>query len=658
MLLLDKLKVFWQNFCRVLKVIWRLSFFVAPVAALIFGFWGFMEDKCYFWSFDNIVQSIISTLQLFVLNVSSEKIEGILLGLAAFLAPYTTINAVLTAFFTSNFSHWLVESLSLTFKRADYVFIGGGDTAVGIAMRLHKQAVNQNKLKIIGMDTQKDCQLANATRMHRMKGFIHLGSAFEAKELACLRLYKARNIIVSVGTDLENIDIARHIIKIIQNYILNKKIRLYVHVRDHHLVRAREILFPELDESRIRLELVSIDRMAARAIFNDYPPQLYKQQKTPHILIVGCSELAIFLLIHAVQHCVYDETEALKITWLGIGVEEKLKELRKKFIALNETNTDEALNILLPLVEINTVDCDEDDICPHKYKAAQLNQAFNIAYVACTTDDHTYSAALRITSLREISKNKQSMPIIACFQKSQSSLSELIDSKKQSGNSESLPLTNNAIAAELFGVNIFNLIFNTSEKFIGEYRDFRAMLVNGIYFDLHLIKDENGETIGEVSDKEFIEKSRAQWEETKKGAYRWSSRLSADHIKVKLGILQKMNITTEELANNKGSIEKLARLEHCRFLAERLIEGWLPIEIKLVNHGISGLNKDDQKNNLHLNHTLVPFDNLSNKKDKIDQKNIDIQIVLAITRIQRCEQFLENEIKHTKSDLFSQNIKS
>jgi len=77
-----------------------------------------------------------------------------------------------------------------------------------------------------------------------------------------------------------------------------------------------------------------------------------------------------------------------------------------------------------------------------------------------------------------------------------------------------------------------------------------------------------------------------------------------------------------------GALERLCRLEHRRFVAERLLEGWLPATEAAMRHGPSGLPFKEKKSTLRVNHTLVPFGELP------DQEKIkDHDLVQATPRI-------------------------
>lgn len=83
-------------------------------------------------------------------------------------------------------------------------------------------------------------------------------------------------------------------------------------------------------------------------------------------------------------------------------------------------------------------------------------------------------------------------------------------------------------------------------------------------------------------------------------------------------------------------------------MIERLIDGWLPIDINNTDQSKntytnSKLSYKEQKSKLSLNYTLVPFselDELDQKKAKIEKTEVekDYAIVRAIPYLLKCKQ--------------------
>lgn len=623
--------IWFKNHC------WQLIFITSAMLAIVFSFWHYFMVLDNPPTLTNIIKATISTAQLFVMGVSvtAQSTMPWQLITAITLAPFSTLGAILLTW-GSRLARWLSETLLFSLKPADYIFIGGDESAAGIASRFSSSKNNNKSPKIVGLDIKNNHALPHAMRVTKSKGFMRTGDAFNDQDLEGLLLHKTKNIYITTGNDLQNIEIARRIITLIKQNKINNHINVYTHVRDHHHIRTKDALLPNINNEKVDVQFISIKRMAARAIFHKHPPAL-KANQPPHILIVGSSELAQCLLLHAVQHCVTHEEKNVSITWAGKNVSEKLIHLRQQFIGLGENNIDPILSKILPLANIAALDCDEDELRVIQWNNAQKTQSFDAVYIACHQDDHTMSASLRVAALREIT-NIQT-PIIACFQQSQGSLSQGVKANEQ----KELPLKDNQTIHQLYGINIYNEIIQDDDiNYPGEHKDYKAMIIQSVYDETIDLNDLQN-TSTETDYDQLAKKIKNNWEKARKVAFNLeSSRLSADHIQVKQAILDDLDIRAEEIANDAAAREKLANIEHRRFIAERLIQGWLPLPKSQEGNGVSGLNKQQQKQYLLCNKTLVPFSALDNVSDILNfEKNKDHRIVASINYIERLEQALK-----------------
>jgi len=181
----------------------------------------------------------------------------------------------------------------------------------------------------------------------------------------------------------------------------------------------------------------------------------------------------------------------------------------------------------------------------------------------------------------------------------------------------------------LYAINTFDALIDAKDTYPSESKDVRAMIINAVYngvinFDAIDINNPEVDSI-EIKNR---------WQKDRKSAFnQQSSRLSADHIDIKLQLLERLKVKPSELIHKRKVLDKLAKIEHARFIAERIIDGWLPLPNSFLENGASGLNKQQQKNYLLANHTLVPFDELPKIDIQIEQQKIDVDIVYTLTLI-------------------------
>lgn len=647
---------------RPYKNLWRRGVLAMGLVAIGLGLWQFRPD------FEELADPVLwfnaglKTLQLFVLQIAPTDLPSWYGRVAAVLAPLAAAGAVLAAFSERLSRRWRLTQL--WWAPATDVFLGGGDTAAGVATR-RCRAIG-GKVKIIGLDPHDEPPLAYVIAESNLLGFVRAGDALSHDDLGELKLHRARNVWVSTGDELRNLEIARRVCALLGNPRVRPKmaVRLFVQVFDQCLVRSRESLFPGLDPMVVVLELYAMPRLAARTVLRLYPPRLVAGQTAPHLLIMGSSKLAAALALHAVQHCVYSEmpAESLRITLVGAESRALQQQLRRQSAALNPS-ADLALHPLLPLVHIAALETDETEFSALDWQQAQQDgrQPFSAVYATCVHDAGTLHAALRAVALREITHEPaaEPLPIVACFQQAPCTEGTLADAA--SASPWLTPALQKIKGLAAFGV--FEQCISPDEDYPGERQDQRALLVHAAYNRV-LVPDGASQQVDDAMRQRWIAKARDLWrQELEKGAYRWSSRLCADHIELKLAILACQPARLAKVAlfdvNEPGQLASavqarfadydtvmaMARLEHRRFVVERLLEGWLPLpsQRKGHEHSPGGLSAQEQKDHLLLNHTLVPFDRLAEVDPDVDQRQKDIDIVRAIPEILRCERLMDNQ---------------
>lgn len=616
---------------------------VIPAAAAL----AFLLGLASFLPCDGFPGAALKSLQLFVINVDPGEIHGLAGWVAAILAPVATAGAAVYAFGERSWGAW--QLLRLRARPADDLFVGGGAAAAGVAVRrarmLAKASGSGAGGKLAGIDLREDAPLARAMQELDLPGFVLAGDALAEGALRPLLPHRAGNVWVLTGDDHRNLEVARRVRGAIESAprpVRQRPVRMLVDVRDRRLLRAADALYAGLDDKRLSIDFFSLPRLAARTLLREHPPRAGAH--APHLLIVGTGELAAALVVHAAQHCVHHEDpgHCVRITLAGQDASALLVRLRRSFPALSADVADPMLAPLLPLARIEAIDCDEAEFAHADWLRLQRAQPFDVVYVACERDLDTLAAATRAAALRELTAGAQAaeQPVVACLQQPADSVRALVPDA--------------ASAARV--VQQFDLharCFREDEGYPGEGQDRRAMIVHAV----HRLPPG----VAFAATRERVDEAGALWAAARQEDFRWSDRLAADHVDIKLDLAARatgdpvlrdwrvlLAADTERVARpvegalrtDPGLRAALARLEHRRFVAERLLEGWLPLPAELRNRGASGLPASMQKSVLRLNHTLVPFDRLPAADTEIDQQARDLKVVDAIPEILRAEAML------------------
>lgn len=585
------------------------------IAAVAMGLGGFLIENRSEPLFERVTAAVLNTLQLFVLNVPAESLKSPPLKLAALLAPVATAGALLAAFGSHLIGLW--QRTRLWLHGADDLFIGGGDTAAGIARRRHQAIGAQRPAgpppRIAALDPALDAPIVHA--LEGLRGFRALrhGDALSLRALARLEPQRARNLWIATGDDFRNLEIARRAGALLaaRQRGGGATPRLLVSVRDRHLVRAAHLLYPPPANAAAEMQFFSIDRLAARALLLAHPPRLAAAAPAPHVLVVGGGALAASLVLQLAQHFVVDEApqSALRVSWIGSGVPQQADALIRAYPALAASSTDSLLGPLLPLVHLQARDADETEVAVDLWTELQSKARFDAVYVVTTRDLSTVGAAQRLCALRDRIEGLRArdMPVVAVLQQSSGSLCALETDRAAQALAGGGPVL-------LF--DVFRHCVRLDERYPGESLDRRAKLINHLY-------REGGDATAPWT-PERLQAAEQSWRQTSED-FRWSSRLAADHVDLKLQWLASMRPASsddavraaldaealEHALTDRAVFDRLVRLEHRRFVVERLIDGWLPLPVTQLGRGASGLDAPAQKRQLRLNWTLLPFDGLS-----------------------------------------------
>lgn len=643
---------------------WQYALVVAAVLAFALGLWGFLQvpfcGEPPKRSPPQVPAALLKALQLFVYAVPADEICSTPGWLAAFLAPLATAGALLAALGVR--TRRAMQRLRLWARPAHDVFLGGGQTAAGLAISRKRAAVDgKGGAALVGLDLDGASPLARVMEGFGGACFTRIGDALSWRALAPLQLHRTRNVWVTTGSDERNLEVARRVCTLLRRAAPrdDKPVRLLVNVFARDLVRTKDALFQGLAPDVV-IEFFCMPRLAARTLVREHPPLPAAGQPAPHVLIIGSGDLAAALAVHVAQHCVYQEDPAacVRITLAGRGVQALHDALLRQFPALAPGSEDAMLDPLLPLARFRTLECDEANLPFLDWQRLQDEQVFNAVYVATEGDLPAMGAALRAAALRELTAGVDAarQPIVACLQQTGGSLCALSPSQLAPhfvGGSDAAPATG-APLVHLF--DVYGRCIRPHESYPGERQDHRAMLVRAVY---------NRADAPFKADAQGVERALRDWQRDHQEDFRWSNRLAADHIDVKLDLLAQraerlgasadttatlrrwrhleneppgvLDAAVEAALQSGEALQHLARIEHRRFVVERLLEGWLPLPPDRLRRNAGEAPDDLQKKRLRLNHTLVRFERLAEVDRVTDQRAKDLAIVRAIPEILRGE---------------------
>ncbi len=594
------------------------------LAALLLGVHGFLPTNMACWDGQAFYKAVLTTSQLFVLNVGADEIPAGEAQVASFLAPLATAGAAALLLHQRFLRR--VRQLILKLRPADDLVLGGGALAAAIFSQAPGPQ-NRGRRLVVGLDTLPDSPLKRVLVDHAVAhqhGYMVCDDAQSASVLQSWRAHRARHVWVLTGDDLLNLDIARQLVSL--RTAQDPAQHIIVSIRDAKLARAHRDLLPKRPEGT-QLHVLDVARMAARQLLLTHPPAYPRlgSGQGLHLCVLGHSALSVALIQQAATHCVYAESpeQAVRITLISSQASQAVQALYERHPALDPRHARD-IGALLPLARIDPVDVDPAVLMPGTWQSLQDKGAFDMVYVAAEHDLLTFAAARRVLAVRDATglPGKGAACIVACLNDRGAS---------PAGNDAPWP-------APITTFDVFQACFSRDESYPGERSDRRAKVIHG--FHAGVFNATNTDPAGSLQAR-LDQAWRLAGDD-----FRWSSRMAADHINVKLATLgwlvrpmgsqdAQSGAPVSEMPagvlDDPATLEPLMRLEHRRFVAERLVDGWLPLPTshvgpQLAPSGLSYQGKaESQKALLWLNTTLVPFEQLSP-----EDQGKDKDLILAV----------------------------
>lgn len=625
----------------------RVALPLVAVAAFALGLWHFLflADACapdgavrsrpaWVW----LYESGFHALQLFVVGVAPQELCTVPGRLASVLAPATAVGAAVALLGQRLVRSWRIVCLQLAPAHA--IFLGGGATAASIALRMFGRGVPPRRHKIVCVDRSAGSALAAVIgELRAADAFDWRADALSGGALSDLNVAGAQQVWVLTGSDLCNLEIARRLLERRRSAHVApaKPPWLRVSVRDPRLLRAHARLDPAAGGGS--LMLFDMERIAARRLLLQHPPAIPRvtlagePERPLHVAVIGDDTLAESIVEQAIAHLVHGERPAdcLRVTLIGEDASAARQRLERRFPVLDaQRRFDAPLAALLPIAVLAAHDCEPTQLLPDDWRRLQQQTPFAVVYATHAVDLHAVAAALRAATLRDLDaplwpsarSPASARPIVACLRQGAGGEAAFLPGKRGAP----------ALPAGLSLFRIYEDSLDPDDGYPGEKQDQRAMLINLLYArtpgDLaHLGHDER------------MALARSLWFDNDASGmprtpevFRWSSRRAADHVPVKLATLglaldlvdaAQADAAHADAGPAAGAREAaglepaqhlawLERLEHRRFVVERLLEGWLPDDEAAADDAgrPSALREADRKRTLHLNRTLVPFERL------------------------------------------------
>jgi len=454
------------------------------------------------------------------------------LEVARLLAPMTTAlmaGTAVIALFREQ-SQWL----RLKFMKDHIVVCGLGQTGLQLVREFHLSREN-----VVAIEIE---QTRGGVSSCRDEGVpVLIGDATEAFILHKARIDRARYLIAVCGEDGINVETAlqaqRHRDSARTSLARGPEpegLQCFV-----HLTRLELATFVRQNRcnasAQTQLKFFNIAENSARALLREYPPANTDAQSGPHVVIVGFGDMGERLLLQLAKIGHYANGEKLGLIVIAKEAEKREKVLRLRY--------------------------------------PQLDQVCDVRFRSLDTEDPEFANALpdRVTTLYvcEESDSRALLSLLTLIPKLEKCRAEIVVCMRQREGLAGL-LSPDDERGRPHAINVFPVIesASTREIVLNESLDILAKAIHTTYLEKHHLDTDKPGQASYAVDWDLLP------EEIKD-----SNRQQADHILVKLRAIgcyaaPTNGLEASSLEFTRQEVDLLARMEHSRWRAERLLSGW------------------------------------------------------------------------------------
>lgn len=542
------------------------------------------------------------TLQLFVLNYSPsvDKVP-VLLNIARFLAPLLLAGTILNLIFSTIKTRINLLIIRHT-HREHIVFCGLGYKSYLLILDYLKHTDH----KIVVIEKNQENLLIGKIRNKKVR-FI-LGNSEDPILLKQANILKAKTVFVLTGDDKTNINITHKIAELYEQERMETSLKIILHISDYFNMNIFKE-FQEKNSGNIDFHAFNIFQKIASVVVGKYSPDLFKDfdntsDPNCNILIHGFNKIGEHIILEAIHLYHFANLKKLIITVIDDKASEKANSFMSRFPLLNQIVRMEFLNT-------------EDFINNRNNK---LLAGISLCFICGDLESECYTIANRYRQI---------------FYKS--SLEKLKGNVIENVQNKYLMEYPKIVALLPVDPGILDLFRNFSSicdsLFIDRFAAYKHVcnkqliaddkdLIDNIAIQIHNLYMGLGESELLLNWENLTEREKD------------FNRFPARHLAIKLRYLKlamvpvsNQNSEFKITAIPKEKHTVLAKMEHNRWVAEKILEGY----IQLDEVAFKGLNLNLRKY-LHLHKDIKPWEELTKSDQDKDSLFMDnIQKIVSAT---------------------------
>jgi len=499
------------------------------------GFWLAYRSRAEPHSIPDL---IYYTLQLFTLQSGAQVPVNIFLEIARFLAPLISFYVIVSVIFI------LIQQFRLFLFNiipSRHIIVCGLGYLGPEIVRYY-----QDRTRVVVIESDpgnreiETCKDSGA--------IVIIGDATNENILKKAGIQKARDIFVVAGKDSTNAKIASSCKKVLDEK-KGSEVQCHIHFFNPHLSRAFfPLAFFSKTKSRCRMEFFNLYLISGYCIQKLYPPFSDHDAHLgqAHVLILGAGRMGEEIITRSVKRWIAKKTgTTITITCIDKTAREKEQYIKCRYPALSG-------HCHLTMIEADITS--KDFLAGDFLKQVPSVPPVGMIYICIDNSEISINAAITLAGMPSL--QGISMVVRSTYD---DGLTRIFSSLAQNN-------------PELSHIKTFPLVSNDCVRplIIGGMREILARAIHDNYRALRYAQNSSPTD----------DPAMKPWHELDED-FKQSNRKQADHMYIKL---QAVNCGLEPLISwdeslfsfTPAEVEKLAELEHIRWVEERTEDGWKP----------------------------------------------------------------------------------
>ncbi len=508
---------------------------IAIFSVLVLGMVGqYRLDADQF--FDSSLHALYQVVMLFVLEGEWTLGQPIPweLEVARVLAPMVTIGGVIIVITQDA---WIrLSNLLIQLWDGHVVVVGLGEKGFQFA----RSCKQQHRVVVIEKDeTNPRIERARAEGIH-----VLVGDALDDRNLRAAMVKRARHVVTFCGNDGTSVEISLRIRDLLARLNANTAMRIHLHVNSTR-VSSRLEGYSKFyhDRQGAEVSFFSVHDLNARILLRKYPPDVFANvqgQQQVHFAIYNFGHFAEHILTEAVRICHFLNGKPLRFTIFDVDAKQRVASLLKGHPGLTQ------------LCDIEYVDLPTLSELELDHVSDALLQSVTEHVICKSSDEENLELALMLRTIL-LSRPGCNAPINLRMQHA-SGLAKLLEAE---GNDPEVP----------DGIYPFGML--------DEVLDYDNILSDRL------------DTLAQAMHEDYLARRQGVSSDARlySGLNEWinlaepvrkSNRLQADHLHAKLRAIRcslgRGSPNGFEFTHDEA--EYLARIEHARWRANKVYEGW------------------------------------------------------------------------------------